>query len=288
VYDDLLEAPYIVRYILNYQKLIAPKYKKAQQFTLSYSKRLADYVGSPFVLHVPTVDLNFFQYRNDLKREGSCYYAHKYKEKNGLDPDNIPLGSLEILRSEKMSTEEVRKIFWTTEYFYCFEDSALATEAAICGCTVVFMPNKDFEDGPISSYELGSQGFAWGNGSSEIEKVKPSGNEVQERVETLYQEFPEKLIEVVRILKEQVREVEYKTPIVVPYDLKVIQLNLDFQERKDPSQEQRPLLAEELESRSSYKKTIKQGIKRFIGEWMLPPKIKARIKPIWFKIRGYK
>ena len=57
-----------------------------------------------------------------------------------------------------MTREEVRDLFWKTEAFYCYEDSALAIEAQLCGCPTVFVANEFFYGTPLASFETGRSG----------------------------------------------------------------------------------------------------------------------------------
>ncbi|WDU64838.1 hypothetical protein LRS56_10430 [Pseudomonas poae] len=154
VFDNPLKASFFGRFILNYPGKLNTKYTQAADFGVAYAKTLSEFCATEFpdhppindILFVPTVDLDFWHYpEDDVKRQGSCYYAGKLKGIHGETPENVPEGSIEILRSDKMSTEEVRDLFWRSEVFYCYEDTALAIEAILCGCPTVFVKNKYFE-----------------------------------------------------------------------------------------------------------------------------------------------
>jgi GT2 family glycosyltransferase len=220
VFDDPISAPFIVRYILNYPGLLAPKYKTPHDMTLSYSRRLANYVGADPVLHLPVIDMNFF-YNKKSYRSGSCFYAGKYKIYGG-DLSLLPSDSVEILRNEQMTREEVRDIFWSKKVFYCFEDSALAIEACLCGCAVVFRPNSHFKDGPISSYEFGNDGMAWGTDDNEVVRALNTVSRVKDRLHDLYARVPEEVSKFSRAAKSLAIGREYKARIVLPYNPKTV------------------------------------------------------------------
>ena len=218
VFDDPLDAPFIARYILNYPGLLAPKYHAPHDHIVAYSRRLAQHVNTPEVLHLPAVDMNFF-YNKPGTRLGTCFYAGKYKEIHGGDLNILPKNSIEILRSNKMSREAVRDIFWQSKLLYCYEDTALAIEACLCGCAVVFVPNEHLKKGTISSFEVGDDGMAWGTSQEEITRAMATVHKVENRIHELYRSIPIGISEFVRQTKRQVRNVPYKKQVIVPYNV---------------------------------------------------------------------
>ena len=304
VYDNFLGAPFSVRYMLNYPGLLAPKHKVPQDYTISYSKRLADYTGTADVLHIPAVDMDFFRFRDDKPREGACFYAGKYRDIYHGDLGALPRGCVEILRSDRMSTEEVREIFWTTEYFYCFEDTALAIEAALCGCTVVFVPNEHYKDGTISSHELRMAGMAWGTDPGEIARAKATVRQMEPILADLYRHLPGAIAEFAAKAKAMAAQVPYRTPIMLPYDVREVFVTRDapgagpVASPENPAQRQtaRAVTAPEAASGAAgapdapvqgaagmpppaappvtAAMKAKRIIKNVLKEWILPPGIK--------------
>ncbi|WCE93917.1 hypothetical protein [Acidithiobacillus ferriphilus] len=218
VFDDPIEAPFIVRYILNYPGLLAPKYHVPHDHMVAYSHRLAQHVNTPEVLHLPAVDMNFF-YNKPSARSGTCFYAGKYKEIHGGDLTILPQNSIEILRSDKMSKEEVRDIFWQSKLLYCYEDTALAIEACLCGCAVVFVPNAHLKQGAISSFEVGDDGMAWGTSQREIQRALTTVHKVEDRIYELYKNIPNNISEFVRQTKRQAINMPYNKRVKIPYDV---------------------------------------------------------------------
>lgn len=302
VYDNFLGAPFSVRYMLNYPGLLAPKHKVPQDYTISYSKRLADFTGTADVLHVPAVDMEFFYFRDDRPRAGACFYAGKYKDIYHGDLGALPKDCVEILRSGRMSTEEVREIFWTTEYFYCYEDTALAIEAALCGCTVVFVPNEHYKDGTISSHELGMAGMAWGTDPAEIARAKASVRQMEPILAELYRRLPGAIAEFAAKAKVMAAGVPYRTPIMLPYEVREVFVTRDapgagpVASPENPAQRQMaqmmpaasvvsgaagapaPVVAEMPPPPAPPAVTPIQAVKRIVKavlkEWILPPGIK--------------
>ena len=289
VYDNIFNFPFVTRYILNYPGLLAPKYTQPHDHMISYSKRLADFVGSPDVLHIPCVDLEYF-YNSGGEREGSCYYAGKYKNIYGKGKLEIPEGCTEILRSDKMSIDEVRNLFWKCEFFYCFEDTMLATEAALCGCTVIFVPNEHFSGGTISSHELKGAGMAWGNNPEEIKRAKSSLPQIKAIIEGLYQAAPTSIREFANRVKNEVSGRTYKSPVVLPYSFKSVIVGPELYEKDGyPAGFEVPgSIGHPSDTGVSsntwqqcFTRKVKHAIKYTLAQWLLPPKAKNALKHIW-------
>jgi hypothetical protein len=164
VFDNPLNASFFGRYILNYPGKLNTQYKEKENFAFAYTQILAEYCSESIkshgkvidVLFIPTTDLSFWkQPEGSLQRAGSCYYSGKLSDIHNLSTENLPNKSIEIKRDINMSRKEIRTIFQTSEKFYCYEDSALAIEAQLCGCETIFVRNKMFSGVPLASKELG-------------------------------------------------------------------------------------------------------------------------------------
>ena len=165
----------VVRYVLNYPGLLAGEDRYPEnELVFGYSKTLARATSKEEnVLFIPTSDTNiFYPPVKDEERSGSCYYADKYKKIHKGIPFTITESSIEITRQPSDQTPQmIADLFRKCEVFYTYENTALATEAALCGCPAVFLPNPYLE-GIIASNELGSDGFAWGNTSEAVTRAK--------------------------------------------------------------------------------------------------------------------
>ncbi len=167
VYDNPFQASFFGRYVLNYPGLIAPAYTEREDFSVYYSRILANSVDSGSrtkkqadVLFMPTCDLEFWTEDSRVSRLAgtSSFYAGKLKSVHGEPADRHPVNAIEILRSTSMSREQVRDIFRRSSAFYCYEDTALAIEARLCGCPVILVPNKHFSGRLLAEVETGSLG----------------------------------------------------------------------------------------------------------------------------------
>lgn len=171
-------ADCVVRYALNFPGLLGGDTSwPPEDLVFGYSAQLATFCGVPDnVLHMPVIDTSVFclpQGGNARPREGSCFYAMKYQKVHGQTVSGLPPGSVEITRNRPNSQtpSELAELFRRSEAFYCFENTALAAEAVLCGCPAVFMPNA-YLDRPIALDELGWDGFAWGNTPEELDRAR--------------------------------------------------------------------------------------------------------------------
>ena len=163
---DPMNAPFIVRYVLNYAGLLGGDSQfPVSEYCISYSGAIAATVPtSKQTIFIPASDPNFFvPPAPGSQRKGACFYAGKYKNYHGGKTFPITDGLAEIVRDrdDEQTPEQIRDLFQQCERFYCYENSALAIEAMLCGCPVVFLPNEFFTD-LIGKDEHGTEGYVWG------------------------------------------------------------------------------------------------------------------------------
>jgi hypothetical protein len=179
-------APFRVRYLLNYDKLLfSNKALDNDDYLIAYSENIADQltVKKPIsTIFLPVSDPIFYCPPKIENRHGGVFYAGKYKYHFGGKTFSITDGLPEITRDEprSQSPEEIRKLFQESEFFYCYEDSALALEAMLCGCPTVFIPNKFFTE-TLANQELLGLGYAWGTSEQEIQRAKNTVHLVRNR-----------------------------------------------------------------------------------------------------------
>jgi hypothetical protein len=179
-------APFRVRYLLNYDQLLfSNKDLDADDYLLTYSENIASQitVDKPIsTIFLPVSDPLFFCPPKIENRHGAVFYAGKYKYHFGGKTFLITDGLPEITRDEpgSQSPEEIRKLFQHSEFFYCYEDSALALEAMLCGCPTIFLPNDHFKKA-LGQKELLGLGYAWGTTPEEIAHAKKTVPQVRER-----------------------------------------------------------------------------------------------------------
>jgi hypothetical protein len=160
--------PVRVRYLLNYDELLFRNEPlAADDYLLAFSQAIADQIRIEKprrTIFLPVSDPVFFcPPREPVVRSGSAFYAGKFKYHFGGKAFPITDGMLEITRDrpDSQTPDQIRSLFQRLEFFYCYEDSALALEAILCGCPVVFLPNEHFQT-PLGGKELRGLGYAWG------------------------------------------------------------------------------------------------------------------------------
>lgn len=179
-------APVRVRYILNYDDLLFQNDRlEDDDYLLFYSANIASkvHVDKPAsTIFLPVSDPNFYSPPIHEKRNGGVFYAGKFKYHFSGKTFPITNGMPEITRDQlnSQTPEQIRSLFQNAEFFYCYEDSALALEAILCGCPVVFLPNEHFQQ-TLAAEEMAGLGYAWGNSSEQLAHAKATVKQARER-----------------------------------------------------------------------------------------------------------
>lgn len=216
VSDNPLRAPVVVRYFANFPGLLGgDRAFNPEELNFGYSEVLAQAAGVPgSVLHIPMVDTQIFHRGVSVPRTQTCYYAAKFKTMHGGKTFGLPDGCVEILRfsPQEQSQHEIAELFRRSTLFYCFENTALSLEAALCGCPTVLMPNAFFTK-PISSIEFGLDGMAWGDSPTEIERARRTVGRVAETYRATCKQFFAQLQTFIERTQERARRTRYQTII---------------------------------------------------------------------------
>ena len=213
-------APFKVKYYLNYKDLLKSGEGKVD-YNLAYSQNILTGLGvrkNSSVIFLPVSDYEFFKPKRGRKRSGGAYYAGKYKYHFGQKTYPITDGMIEITRDmpSSQSKYQIREIFQKVELFYCYEDSALAIEAMLCGCPVVFLPNKYFKQS-LASIELGGLGYAWGNTPEQIQHAKKTIYLARKRYIYLISQGKKQINLFVQSSQKLVKSSKYKIPFALGY-----------------------------------------------------------------------
>lgn len=187
-----LQAPCVVRYVLNYPGLLGgDRQFDENEMIFAYSQHLAESIGSGAgVLCMPFVDTSVFHMPEpeDSPRVGSCFYAHKFC-KSGGTLFGLPGDAVEILAQspDAQTPEQIANLFRTCEKFYAFEDTALILEAALCGCPTIIM-RSDFFQSPLTLAEYGPV-LALDDDEAEIARARDRLGVVARRHEDVVRQF---------------------------------------------------------------------------------------------------
>ncbi|MFJ3157095.1 hypothetical protein ACIPIX_23445 [Pseudomonas protegens] len=217
-----MKAPFVVRYVLNYAGLLGGDAQFPEtEYCISYSEAIAATLpNSKQTIFIPASDPNFFvPPAPGTKRQGSCFYAGKYKNYHGGKTFALTDGLVEIVRDCKseQSPEQIRDLFQQCERFYCYENSALAIEAMLCGCPVVFLPNEFFTD-LIGKAEHGTEGYVWGDGDViGFKRAQETVGLARERYLNLFKRAEEALADFVASTQVLVQTATYDNPMADTY-----------------------------------------------------------------------
>lgn len=215
-------APFIVRYVLNYAGFLGGDEQFPEtEYCISYSEAIAATVPeSKQTIFIPASDPNFFvPPAPGAKRQGACFYAGKYKNYHGGKTFPITDGLTEIVRDcdGEQTPEQIRDLLQQSERFYCYENSALAIEAMLCGCPVVFLPNEYFTD-LIGKAEHGTEGYVWGSDDAAgFKRAQDNVGLARAHYLSLYERAERGLEDFVSSTQEIAQTTAYDNPMVDAY-----------------------------------------------------------------------
>lgn len=223
-------APCIVRYVLNFPGLLGGDTDYApEELCFSYSKVLAETTRAPDnVLFLPATDTRIFRPAPEgRKRSGSCFYAYKYKAAHGGELFPVTKDSVEILRDgpAAQTPQEIAALFQRSEVFYCYENTALALEAVLCGCPAVFLPNPHLTE-MISLKELGPEGYAWGDNPNDIARARATVGQGAKNYLKTYAAYWRELDRFIELTHQHAEGKPYGNPVRLPRFLDVLKFGL--------------------------------------------------------------
>lgn len=184
----------VVRYLLNwpgYLTLLGSTGYGADDIIYAYTKDL-QLPGEPEdqIMFMPPFDRRVFCLPEDpAKRVAGkiCYYQGRATQAK-VDPALLAEDSVEITSAYPASWEALADLFQTCEYFYCTESSALAGEAALCGCISVILPNE-WVPGIIGKAESQGLGLALSLEPEQLEWARRTLPAFQQRMIQQEEEF---------------------------------------------------------------------------------------------------
>ena len=214
---DRFYAPVRIRYILNYENLLFKNvHLDRDDYLVTYSENIAKKLKTDKpvgTLFIPISDGDFYHPPTVENRKGGVFYAAKYKQhffgKTFPITDGIPEITKDQLGSQ--TPGQIRDLFQVAEFFYCYEDSALALEAILCGCPVVFLPNEYFKE-MLGAKELGCLGCAWGDSPGQLEHAKATVKDARERYFFLLKEVDQAVKQFIEDTQPLARNAIYTVP----------------------------------------------------------------------------
>lgn len=211
-------SPVIARWVLNFPGLLGgDKTYDPNELCFGYSAELARAAGAPGrVLHLPTVDTRVFHPpEKEVPRTHGCFFASKYQEVHHGRLLPITDGCVEItrFRQDSQSPAQIAELLRRSEVFFAYENTALATEAVLCGCPAVFIPNQHLTH-MIALEELGNDGYAWGVDPQEIERARQTVDQGIVNYLRTYEQFWEQLSAFIAVTQARAAETLYTAMVV--------------------------------------------------------------------------
>jgi hypothetical protein len=156
-----------VRYCMHFPGFLGgPTEFSPEELLVAYSQTIVPKLsGSPHVLFLPGVDPQRFVASADEERTLDLVYAGKFTDFHGQSiPKDLLHGSQLITREDVTAScnDELSVLFQRARVLHVFENSAVITEALLCGCPVVAWRNPYFNE-LIGAPEHGADGVIWGD-----------------------------------------------------------------------------------------------------------------------------
>ncbi|MBS1159863.1 MAG: glycosyl transferase family 2 [Proteobacteria bacterium] len=200
-----------VRYLLNKPGFIAGhKAFDDDEILVAYREPFIADSGAKDILLLPACDPTKFNHENTdpAQRQGRYFFYYRLLNRGGqLLP--ITAEASEISPAKHRSLDELAAIFKKAELLYCYEDSAIALEARMCGCPVVYIPNPTMlAEYPTDSF--GRDGAAWGTSDEEIARAKATVHKVLPTYMKLYGDLQGQLERFVAMTQEAARQTPFE------------------------------------------------------------------------------
>lgn len=142
VHGNPFQAASVVRYILNHPGLLGgPKNFDPQDMQIFWSAEYVDLAKTPNPSYVmiPNIDMDVFNNENnphDRDRQQVLIYPGRYVQAEKDFPELFKDASV-ITYKWPQSHEELAALLRKGKVLYCFANSAILSEALLCGCPVV-------------------------------------------------------------------------------------------------------------------------------------------------------
>lgn len=199
-----------VRYMLNKPGFIAghDDYDGDELF-FAYIKGFLPEGVPEHILCIPASDPGRFNPHGTApeQRQGRYFFYNRLLTRGGqLQP--MTADAIEISPAKPRPLDELADIFRQAELLYCYEASSIATEARLCGCPVVYVPNDtmlpEFPHNP-----LGDDGTAWSDGEADIARAKATVHRIFEKYMKLYDEFLPQLDHFISLTQQKADETDF-------------------------------------------------------------------------------
>lgn len=200
IHGNPRNARSVVRYVLNYPGLVGgPKKFHESDLLCYFGLEFSDGFDwqSQLYLRIPLVDQSVFYNKKQFKaeeRKGFLFYPGRYP--NGLEEFSEIVQRSTIITYQWPETQkEIAELFRKSELLYCVTNSAIITEALLCGCPVVLLSTPHTAEFIAQNQKALIEnniipfGIALNNSLSEIERAKATVNDFEMRYNQLEVNF---------------------------------------------------------------------------------------------------
>ncbi len=205
-------AEVVVRYLLNTPGHLAGDTSYAEhEILFAHRQQFVPPTMRAETLWIPVSDLRIFNPSgvDAAKRSGSCFYTSRYTERGGVLSSETE-GFLELSQRNPRSLRELAEIFRRSEFLYSYEPSALCTQAMLCGCPVVYLPNDYMTEFPAEEL-LGRDGAAWGSSPEEIQRARDTVGLIFGKYQALAAGFDAELTNFIQITQKAADDYQSET-----------------------------------------------------------------------------
>ena len=161
----------VIRWLLNYASLLGGQINfSPEEYIWAYSRNISDSYFSETgkrvpVFFIPAVNVSEVEFVPDSPLIDGNYeilYAQKFRALGGKPEVHTVNDVIEITRFNSNSTTrtETLNLLKFAKAVHIFENTSIATEAALFGVPVICHKNELF-DTLIAEHELGVDGFSW-------------------------------------------------------------------------------------------------------------------------------
>jgi GT2 family glycosyltransferase len=188
-----LKARSVVRYVLNTPGLIGGDKEYADtELIYAYGKSiLPPSAPQDNILFLPSVETDIFHDNapgEANRRSGVLIYPGRYSQALTEHPEIASMATV-ITSTWPETRQAMADLFRRSEILYCFESTAVALEAVLCGCAVAVLPSPFFSGHAISGNELGQGGIAFSKDPQDIDRAKRTVGEMQANYQRLENQF---------------------------------------------------------------------------------------------------
>lgn len=151
---NIFGIPHVAYWLLNRPGRLTPKRSYENEILFHFSEWVLSPGMQSELLTLPLLDVSVFNNHDnphDENRSVPCYYAHKYLSAGHEVPQDMKDRAVSLCQDIPRPPAELAAILRKSSVLYCYEETALMSEAILCGCPVVlvsspFLKKEDWLD----------------------------------------------------------------------------------------------------------------------------------------------